>query len=234
MHSRKLYAWTRLSAPPTGSADRALKLMQGGAIPHAGERFAVLRRALASPGIGHAGLRHEVALVARVDEHLSSERGAVFGDQAVDRGSRLQDPAPLAQAAADDRDGVFLHELVEDRLRDVGLEMPLDRAPVFLPDALEELQGVAADHRLLAVIGPAEPARHHSAEMLVGGDERDAQTFSGRRHGGNDTAGRAAIDDDVGRGCRALPGRRGWRRGEDDRRDEDHRGNRSHRDDHAV
>ena len=45
------------------------ELMQGRLVAHAGQRFAVLRGAFAAPGVGDAGLRHQVAFVGAVGEH---------------------------------------------------------------------------------------------------------------------------------------------------------------------
>ena len=177
---------------------RGAKLVQRRVLPHARERLVVLAGALAAPGERHPGLRHEVAFVGRVGEHLRAKRGAVFHQDVRHARARLAHAGLLAQPMVEeDSNAGVLDELAEHRLGDVGLEVPLDRAPVFAPDVLEELERVPADHFLPAVVGPAEAAGHHAAQVLAGLEERDVQPFARGRDGGDHAAGRAAVHHDI-------------------------------------
>ena len=107
-------------------------------------------------------------------------------------------------------DARFLHELAEHRLGHVGLEVPFDGTLVLAANALEELQRVAADDFLPAIVGPPEPSGHHAAEVLTRFEERDLESFARGRDGGDRPAGRAAVDDDVERLRRRGIGWRDW------------------------
>ena len=68
----------------------------------------------------------------------------------------------------------------------------------MLPDAMVEVAGEAADHRLVAGVGEAKAARSKSAEMLVRANHDDGLTHAfGLDRGGN-RAGGAAINKKVG------------------------------------
>ena len=87
------------------------------------------------PQCRHAGLGHQVAFVGRVGEDLRAEPRAVLRHDARDAASRLLHAALLAQAMAGKTcDAGLLHQLVEHRLGDVRLEVPLDVGrPYFRP-----------------------------------------------------------------------------------------------------
>ena len=46
-----------------------LELMKGSLAAYAGQGFAILRRAFAAPGVGYAGLRHEVTFIGAVGKN---------------------------------------------------------------------------------------------------------------------------------------------------------------------
>ena len=183
--------------------------MQRGVLAHAGQGFAELVRALAPPGVGDAGLRHQIALVAGVGEHLSGKDGAIVEHDLRHVRTRLAHGSSLAQAVVEEHvDAGLLDQLAEDGLGDVWFEVPFDRPAVLPADPLEELERVAADDLLLSVIRPAEAARHHAAEVPAGFEQRHLQPFTrtgDRRH---HSAGSATVDDEI----ELLWGRRGRRR----------------------
>ena len=85
-------------------------------------------------------------------------------------------------------------------------------------DAAIELARQPADGLLVADVGGAQPAGGQSAEMPARLDEHDALAHPRGLHGGDDAAGRAAVDDDV---MDRL--RRGGRGGKTREREEDKR-----------
>ena len=138
----------------------------------------------------------------------------------------------IEPGVADDRDLRFLDPGFEDLLGDVRLEdphgaagfverfgalalvavlLPLLPSPglglvVVLPDAMIELARKAADHGLVAGVGPAEAAGGEAAEMLLRADHDDGLAHPLGLHGGRDGARSAAVDDDVGRTGRGACG----------------------------
>ena len=71
-------------------------------------------------------------------------------------------------------DASVFDEIAEHGLGDVRLEMPLDVAAVLPSHALEELERIAADDLLSAVVRPAESAGDHAAQMRGRLEQRDA------------------------------------------------------------
>ena len=69
---------------------------------------------------------------------------------------------------------------------------------VVLPDAMVELARKAADHRLVAGVGPSKTAGGQSAEMLLRANHDDGLAHPLGLDSGRDRAGGAAIDQDVG------------------------------------
>jgi len=67
-----------------------------------------------------------------------------------------------------------------------------------LGDAFVELTGEAADGALVADVGLAEAAATETAEVGVGADENDRVAEPVGLHGGDDGAGGAAVDADLG------------------------------------
>ena len=159
------------------------ELVERRLVAHAGEGFAILRRALAPERVGDAGLRHQVAFVAGVDEHGRGELAAVLGGDRGDGRAVLAHAVLLAQPLPlEDGDAGGAQHLAEDRFRDVRLVQPRDvvavaRHLVMHADAPVELERVAADHFLVAVVGPAEAARDHAAQMRCGLDQRGLEPW---------------------------------------------------------
>ena len=168
---------------------------------HAVPLLAVGRLRLAPDVIVDARGRHQVAFVGGVDEHPP---GVALPAEHRDRGDApaglchaLGAVEPLV---AVDADLMLLDEILEHALRHVRLEDPhrplraIDRRRplpfvavllallpgprtrlvVVLPDAVIELAREAADDRLVAGVGEAEPAAREPAEMLVRTDDDDA------------------------------------------------------------
>src|SRR5262249_18085559 len=144
-------------------------LVGGAVLLHAGYRLAILFAAFAADGVHDAGLRHQVALVAGVDEDRGGEALLLAGADRVDAAADPRPPLqPAAGQAADPparaAPGLLQH-LVEDQLGDVRLEAeavgavlhPLRVGAVLLDvigaDAVEELARVAADGLAVAVVG---------------------------------------------------------------------------------
>ena len=98
--------------------------------------------------------------------------------------------------------------MVDDGLGDLGLEVVSRALAVGLADAGVELVREAADGELVAVIGGAEAAGSHAAEVLAGLDDGDGFAESGGFDRGGDAAGSAAVDDDVVVICENLFGKR--------------------------
>ena len=100
----------------------------------------------------------------------------------------------------------FLDEIVEHRFGHVRLEVPLDGPAVLLADAFEELERVTANHFFLAVVGPAEAAGHHAAQMFSWFEECHVQPLASGSDRCRNAAGCAAVNHEV----ELL--RRWWRR----------------------
>src|SRR5262249_4640425 len=78
---------------------------------------------------------------------------------------------------------------------------------VIVVDTIEELAGVAADGGAVAEVGGAETSGHHAANVLARLEQGDGLALAGRRDGGDDTAGRRPINDDIGLLLGGLEGR---------------------------
>ena len=199
--------------------------------------LAVGRVGFAAGGVVHAGLRHQVAFIGRVDEHAARIAAAVFHDDGGDALAGLDDAFAGAQIEArlhDDGDLVLCEHLLIDRGSDVGLEGPhgvvggvdlgvaefvVTLARLIFPgfgllvmllDAAIEFAGDAADHLLVADVGPAQAAGGESAEMRAGVDDDGRLAHTNYLDGGGDSGGRRAVDDDV-----SLTGLRAGEQGEE-------------------
>ncbi len=210
---------------------------------HAIESLPVLAVRFPTHRETHARSGHEVALVGGVDEHPAGK--SVSGEHLDGENAAILLFNPvraIEPLVAVHRDVVFLHEFLEDPLRHVRFENPhgalatvdggralspvsvlgaLLPLPgcvvlVILPDAVVELPGESADHALLSGVGPAQASRGKSAEMLVRAHDHDRLAHALGLHGGHDTRGRAAVDDDVvdlsgeGRGNAKKQGKSDW------------------------
>jgi hypothetical protein len=206
-------------------------------------RLSVGRHRLAADVIIHARRRHEVAFVGGVDEHPSRVGAAAHRANRRDSRAVARDPARAVQPlVAHDRDLMLAHELLEHRLGHVRLEHPhrpvlaVDRrralaaiaellaplpAPgvgrlIPLPHAVVALAREPANHRLVARVGEAEPARRQAAEIAIGRDDDRPLAEPGCLHGGNHRRRRAAVDDHVVRAGALRAKRRTGGRGQQD------------------
>ena len=104
---------------------------------------------------------------------------------------------PILEHASGKRAGVDfgVAESVVVRPR---LEFPGLRFVVMGFDFGIELARDAADDLLVADVGPAEAAGGEAAEVGAGVDDEDALAHARDLHGGGDSGGSRAIDDDVG------------------------------------
>ena len=129
----------------------------------------------------------------------------------------------IEPGVADDRDFRFLHPRLVDVLGHVRLEdphravgaveglralafvaelFPFLPAPclgfvIVLPDAMVELPREAANHRLVAGVGPAKPAGGESAQMLLRADHHDGFVHPLGLNRGGDRARGTAVDQNV-------------------------------------
>src|SRR5262245_61466760 len=130
------------------------------------ERLTECLHALAAPRVRDSRLRHEIAFVRGVRKNPRAKHRAVLRANVRYAGAARPDAVLLAQTVfQEDLDPGFTDEVVEHRFGHMRLEMPFDRPAVLRADALEELEGVAADRFLATVVGPAEAAGHHAAQM---------------------------------------------------------------------
>ena len=195
------------------------------------DRLTVNFVGLAADVVTHASLGEEVALVGGVDEHGRGKRAAALHHDAHDARAVFDHAFARREVealAADDRDlrAGFAEHVVVDLRRDVRLEGPhgllvgaggfvaavevvgarLARPRggilVVLPDAAVEFASEAADGAFVADVGSTEAAGGETAEKLCGLDEDGGLAHARGLERGGDTAGGAAIDDDIGRGGR--------------------------------
>ena len=189
-------------------------------------RLAVLAVRLAPDDVRHARLRHEVALIGAVDEHLRAELFAALGDDLPDTRAVHDDARievdPLVE---DDGHAVVCEHLAEDLFRHVRLEHPLHAQPVVLArvnihaerlkvlfarlrsprriveivlvHAVVELVRKPADDLLVRHVGRAEPGARKPADEVGLGDEQHAHALLLCRDGGGDARARRTVDDDV-------------------------------------
>ena len=161
--------------------DRFCELVAHGVLGlHAVQGFAVRGVGLAADGMTDAGLGHQVAFVGGVDKRAAGENAARLHDDGRDPSAFLADAAAQVKSLADNHRHAGLGEhLAEHVLGHVRLEgphrvgvdgrlLPVTVAlggflfpglgpRVVAEDALVELAGDAADGRLVADVGGAEP-----------------------------------------------------------------------------
>lgn len=174
--------------------------------------------------IGHPGGGHEIPFVGRVDEHASGKTPATqhrdLPDEAVLQANAFLPVQPLVP---EDRhlgftDVVLEHLFGHARFEDPhGALVPVDgRSPlalvpvffrvlpfpgfrflIFLPNAMIEIPGKAADDRLVPGIGPTQTAAGKAAKMAVGPHEDCGFAHPPGLHGGDDSGGCSAVNHHV-------------------------------------
>ena len=108
--------------------DSGPELMERRLLADTRERFVERADALASPRVAHARLGHQVAFVAASAKIFAVKRVPFSMTMPVTRVPDFCDAALFAQAVAEEHaDPGLLHQILEDRLGDVRLEVPLDR-----------------------------------------------------------------------------------------------------------
>ena len=163
----------------------------------------ILCAAFASEGVGDAGLRHQVTFVAAVDKDFGGEGVAVLQGELLYRRAVLADAVLLPQPATlEDFHIIFTDHFAEDVLGDMRLVEPADLLAIALKTVVAayaqiELQRVASDDFLLAVIGPTESSRDHAAQVIGGLNQRCMEALSRRGYCRNYAARGAAVDDDI-------------------------------------
>ena len=190
------------------------------------EGFTVRFVTFASQRVRDAGGSEKVPLVSRVNERLPAPGLAVFHADGNDLRSVFLNAVLLHAvqiASAEDRNVVFLHEVLEDHFRDVRLKDPCGlrliietasaltghsvirdlrpgprfRLLVVFPEPMVEFAGNSADDGSVSRVGRAESRRGKSAEMHIRANDdgifAHAFCLDCRSHAGTG----AAVDHDV-------------------------------------
>ncbi len=177
--------------------------MEGCAVAHPGQRFAILLAALAAVGIVHARLRHQIAFISGIDEDSRAERVAILHHEFVHLGAGFSNAVVLPQPALlEQLHPGIPHHGAKDLLGHVRLVNPADLLAIarqlIMPAHAEiKLQGIPADHFLLTGIGPTKPAGDHPAQVPPRFQQRRIQTLASGRYRSDHAAGGAAVDHDV-------------------------------------
>ena len=217
-------------------------MMNGFHLLHAVDRLAKLRIRLAAHGVAHARLRHQVALIGGVDEHLALKGAAALHDDLRDASALFDHALFQVQAFAEHHGhlvfhggehgvvdlcghmrlegphGVFAAGVAVLLFGEVflpGLVLPLGRVIVIFEDVGVKLTRHAADGLLVADVRRTKSAGGQAAEKLCGFDEDGGFAHARRLDGRRDSSGGAAIDDDVIRICRRERGNGGERNNEE-------------------
>ena len=165
---------------------------------HARERLAVCAGTFTAPGKTHAGLRHQIALVSRVNKFLCAVNRAVLHGDLRDDQIRHRHRGELL--IGKNRNARAVEHLQKNLLRDVRLE-PINRIrrAVGRADARVKFRRETTDgiwkH---AHIRHAQAARSHAADVVVEHHERNIFAQPRRRDRRNRAAGRAAVNANVG------------------------------------
>ncbi len=186
------------------------------------ERFAVLVARLAAHAVRHAGRRHEIALVAAVDEHARGDRMIIAGGIRKERDlDRAHPPWRIALGVAARFDAVErpvrLHrdprlrgeQLFENcevhlrlRLRPVQRILHLRRIraeclAIMRLDRLREFSERARQSFERPEIRMRQPIRHHAADVRSRLDQQHPLAILGRRECRRDAARRRAVHDHI-------------------------------------
>ncbi len=175
--------------------------------------LAVLRVAFAQQRVADPGLGHQVAFIGGVDEHLGAKDGAVFADEVRDAWSGfVHFGEPGLSMHLHTR---FARQVVEELLRLVrldGISATGGRTAALRPERFvpgqfrarggrepgEILARDAANTARVADVHRAQPTGRHAAQVARRLGEDHGLAHAGRLHRGDDAAGGAAIDADVG------------------------------------
>ena len=185
----------------------------GGGVVNAVVGLAILRVALAHERVAHSGLRHEIALVSRVDEHFRAKHRAVFGGQLGDaRAILLHRREPCFEMNLHTR---LARHVLEDLFRLVRLDgiraaravaaatlgrvrrVPHQLLSISRHQPREILPRDAASAARVADVHRAKAAARHAAEMFSRFRDHDLLAHSRRLHCCRDAARRAAVNADV-------------------------------------
>ena len=142
----------------------------------------------AADRIGYAGLCHQIAFVAAVDEYfaLNSKRWGCFGFEGdgldgVVLFGRFYDPVTVEYFYV-----CLLYVLFENVFGDMGLKDPLFELAVVLADPSVEIEGEPFDRIFVTDIRIAETSGSEPAQMLTGFDEEDTFMHACSRISSND------------------------------------------------
>jgi hypothetical protein len=91
----------------------------------------------------------------------------------------------------------FAKHLLKYLFSDMRLEVPLDWLAVISSDTFKEFARDTADHFRLTVIGSAETAGHHTAEVMTRIDEGDLESFSRSRNSRGYARRGGAVDYEI-------------------------------------
>ena len=183
---------------------------------HACHILAELRTRFTSHTIRHMGTRHEIALVAGVDEHVAGEHARGLGNDVINeqssdairsvRAIKLRLHAAIATVAPDLDARLLGDHLLKDQLRHMrfkrraipaGFELLRVRAVfvrVILHDALEEVIRQTADRLPITCIRGHESATHHAADVRIDVHQGNGVPTASCGDGSHDACGRASVD----------------------------------------
>src|SRR2546423_13533998 len=97
--------------------------------PDAGEALAIFGRALPADRVGDSSLRHEVSLVARIEENLRTQAITLRSGDFLDHRAFLQHSSALSQALSEEHpNGLRIGDhIVQRRFGDLWLGIPPKR-----------------------------------------------------------------------------------------------------------
>jgi hypothetical protein len=195
---------------------RELMRVGGGGLD-AVQRLAVLGVGFTAHRVRDAGRRHQVALVRRIDEHAARVPGTAQGGDRRDAGAGFFDAAfAIEPLVTPNVERVALDQRLEDFFGDVRLEYPhavgvlvvvavrsfglLDPACVVvvgLFDPRVEASAQAADHRVVAGVGPAQALSREPTQKRLGTHQDHALLHLLRLHRGDHAGRSAAVDHQI-------------------------------------
>ena len=170
-------------------------------VANAGNRFAILLRRLAPDGVGHSGLRHQVAFVGGVDEDLRPVDLTALHTKLSDSGTVF--PYLIEQLLVSHLHTGFLQHFEENLLGDSGLP---SAAIALRPPAVTSFDGLfkklftkATQCLAIQVVAliAVQAARGQPAHVSGLLQEHDRSSFPRCGDCGCDSARRTAVHTDV-------------------------------------
>src|SRR6186713_260551 len=121
-----------------------------------------------APGVGDACLCHQVTFVGGVDEHRGPEYASNLRPDFTDVSALQTHAALFFQPALIKHSHIpgLLDHFMKHCFGNMWLRVPLNLALIVSPKSFIKFESITADGFLLAVIGCAEPAGDHPAELI--------------------------------------------------------------------